>query len=141
MTNGTDTQNPVNLEKFSKNKRGRPRKYTEDYLEKMRQTDTNLRGKTDRCVCNFGYTSRAFCILLDRDPNFEKYSWLLGINEHGTGCKHTILSELGRLVDLTGDEQDMIDVVELLCKEKPKTTAILPILRRVRNDIKKKVQQ
>ncbi|OPX65882.1 MAG: hypothetical protein A4E36_02164 [Methanoregulaceae archaeon PtaB.Bin009] len=105
----------------------------------MRDIDTVLLGRSDRTVQNTAYISKSYCILANRDPKRERYAWLLGANEHGYGCKRTLLAELGRLVDLTGDVQDMIDVAELLCEEKPTTSKILPVLRLVRKDIKNRV--
>lgn|GEM_PF-5570985 len=117
-------------ENFSKNKRGRPIKYSEDLIKSLYRSDPELQGHTKRHLQNSLLMSRAYTTLEKTDK--EKYSWLLGANEYGLGVKKTILTELGRIFESTPDIEILLSLADWVCEEKPKTTEIVPFLRGIR---------
>ena len=52
----------VVLEKFSKNKKGRPRKYTKEYLNRMSRISPSI--KTERGLIEFSYQCRSFGVIV-----------------------------------------------------------------------------
>jgi len=121
-------------ENFSKKKRGRPPKFSEPQIKDHKKINPDLLGKTNRHIQNYIYTVRPFCILDRQDPKREKYSWLIGKDENGTGIKRTILSELGRLLEIT-DAAYIIQLSDYLCETKPKTQEVVFILRKIRRNL------
>ncbi len=122
-------------ENFSGNARGRPGKYTPQGKVLLSQLYPEY---SWRHVQNCMYMARPFKLL--RGNTHEKYKWLVG-DEDGRGAKKTILSELGRLYDITHDEEDLLAIAGWLCDEKPKTHDAIWMLRAVRRDFKQAVME
>lgn len=119
----------VILEKFSKNKRGRPQKYSDQFKTAICKIYPEM---TWRSVQNNFYSAHPHVLL--QKTNREKFTWLVG-DETGRGARKTILSEMGRIYEITQDDGDLIRTAEWICENRPKTQEIVRVLRQVRREM------
>jgi len=128
------------IENFSKKKRGRPLTFIGEFAKISKDIYSDvLRSHTYRTFENELYQHRAITAICDVHKGFEEYQkaaepygWLLGTGRGMKGAKKTILTELGRLHLITNNDEDLKNIAEELCKTKPRTQDIIPVIRAVR---------
>jgi hypothetical protein len=122
------------MEKISqtKHKGGRPRLFPNERIGLMGLVNGDIR--TDRTVNNRHYTNIAFKIFEDIDS--DEYNHLF--NKKKEIVKTTILSELGRVVDMYSNGKEMmLAIAKIICDDKMNTAKAINFIKRYRMQVNK----
>jgi hypothetical protein len=130
---------PISETVSEKPKRGRPRKY-EMELAVCRQVGMDLEIRTHR-----GKQNRALALIgldvVSHHPHIAEIVWLYDAAAMRAGKGSTrwhVYTELGRIYSQNGDDHEIHDLAETLCRDKPNGKDAVRWLRRYRRGVSEK---